>query len=94
MNEQVFIVTWQQYHVSCDPLCVFPEVYPIVGVWLLKEILDDFLDTRFKNLIANGFVVEHKVWPYSCGPIERYLIKNKDGNLVRDYSVYLERVRL
>lgn len=90
MNEQIFIVTRQNFFVSRGVHYAMAMCNPVVGAWQSKQMVDEFFERRIQNFIANGFVCEHVKEDHSLGTIERYIIKDKYGVVDCSYSVIVE----
>lgn len=92
MYEQIYIVTRQDYCVSRGHRYVLASENPIVGVWQSKRMLDDFFSRRMSHFIERGWSFQHFKEPNSTGVVDRYIIKDEDGNDDCVYIVSLEPV--
>lgn len=92
MNEQIIIVTRQDFYVSRCTCYALASDNPVVGVWLSKRMVDDFFSRRIPQFIERGCTCEHVKEPNSTGVVDRYIIKDENGELDCVYIVTLEPV--
>lgn len=90
MEEQIFIVTRQNFYVSRGNNHAMAMNNPVVGAWHSKLMVDAFFRRRSSDFIERGYTYEHVKEPHSLGTIERYIIKDKDGKIYCTYSVIIE----
>lgn len=90
MVEQIFIVVCQRYYISRGTRHAMTTDNPVVGSWQSIQMVDEFFERRLKDFDSKGLICVHVKQPNSQGCIERYIIKNAQGEIELSYSVILE----
>lgn len=90
MLEQIYIVTRQDCFVERGHRYALPSDNLVVGAWVSKDMVDYFFVRRIASYIEHGFTVDHVKEPNSTGVVDRYITKDRDGEIYCTYSVVLE----
>lgn len=90
MNEQIYIVTRQDCFDSHGHRYALISDNLVVGAWQSKLMVDHFFERRIPFFIEQGYICEHFPESNSTGLVDRYIIKDRDGEINCSYSVILE----
>lgn len=92
MNEQIYIVTRQDCFDCRGRRYALISDNVVVGALQSKLMVDYFFKRRIPEYIEHGYTCEHLTEANSTGLVDRYIIKDRDGEINTVYSVILEPV--